>query len=160
MSSQDIADRLRGNLIPQIGQGADNPVIAPVPVLAGHAHDQLLELALDPRSAQTSTPLRAIEFAGDKLAVPGQDGVRLRHSCDLGKEFAAQAMTDLAKRDSLGVRELQPPFQLRLQNAVFGGQIFVPRQQLLVHRPGDVGQDARPIHKRPLCRTRPPPGRH
>jgi hypothetical protein len=29
---------------------------------------------------------------------------------------------------------------------VFGGQIFIPRQQLLVHRPGDVGQDARPIH--------------
>jgi hypothetical protein len=26
------------------------------------------------------------------------------------------------------------------------GQIFDPRQQLLVHRPRDVGQDARPIH--------------
>jgi hypothetical protein len=24
---------------------------------------------------------------------------------------------------------------------VFGGQIFVPRQQLLVHRPRDVGQE-------------------
>jgi hypothetical protein len=27
-----------------------------------------------------------------------------------------------------------------------GGQIFVPSQQLLVHPPCDVGQDARPIH--------------
>jgi hypothetical protein len=36
--------------------------------------------------------------------------------------------------------------------AVFGGQIFVPRQQLLVYRPGDVGQDARPIHNGPLAR--------
>jgi hypothetical protein len=27
-----------------------------------------------------------------------------------------------------------------------GGQIFVPGQQLLVHRPCDVGQDARRIH--------------
>src|SRR5262245_64610573 len=104
MSSQDIADRLSGNLIPQIGQGADNPVIAPVPVLAGHAQDQLLERALDPRSAQTSTPLRAIEFAGDKLAVPSQDGVRLRNVRDLGKELAAQAMTDLAQRDTRRLR--------------------------------------------------------
>src|SRR6266511_4131791 len=56
-------------------------------------------------------------------------------------------MTDLAERGSLSVRELQPPLQLCLQDAVFGGQIFISQQQLLVHRPGDVGQDARPIHK-------------
>jgi hypothetical protein len=28
--------------------------------------------------------------------------------------------------------------------------VFVPRQQLLVHRPRHVSQDARPIRKRPL----------
>ena len=33
-----------------------------------------------------------------------------------------------------------------------GRQILVPRQQLLIHRPRHVGQDARPIHKRP-CPT-------
>jgi hypothetical protein len=55
-------------------------------------------------------------------------------------------MADLSKCGSLGVRELQPPLQLRLQDAVFGGQVFDPRQQLLVHRSGDVSQDARPIH--------------
>ena len=32
-------------------------------------------------------------------------------------------------------------------NAVFGGQIFNSRQQFLVHRPRDVGQDARPLHE-------------
>ena len=40
-----------------------------------------------------------------------------------------------------------------LQNAIFGGQILVLRQQLLVHRPGDVGQDVRPIHNGPLAPT-------
>ena len=69
-----------------------------------------------------------------------------RHSCDLGEGIAAQAMTNLAERGSLGVRELEPSFQLGLQDAVFGGQIFVPRQQLLIHRSSDAGQDARPIH--------------
>ena len=144
---QDIANRLIADLVPQIGQRPHNPVITPVTVLLGHANDQLLNLSLDPRSARASTRLRAIEFAGDQLAVPGQDGVRPRHSCHLGENLAAQAMTDLSQRGSLGVRELQPPLQLRLQDAVLGGQIFVPRQQLLVHRPRDVGQDARPIHQ-------------
>ena len=55
-------------------------------------------------------------------------------------------MANLAERGSLGVREHQSAFQLVFQDAVFGGQIFVPGQQLLVHRPCDVGQDARPIH--------------
>jgi hypothetical protein len=55
-------------------------------------------------------------------------------------------MANLSQRGSLGVRELQAPFQLRLQDPIFGGQIFDPRQQLLVYRPRDVGQDARPIH--------------
>jgi len=40
----------------------------------------------------------------------------------------------LAERGSLGVRELQPPLQLGLQDAVFGGQIFVPSQQLVSGR--------------------------
>src|SRR6266436_5714776 len=55
-------------------------------------------------------------------------------------------MTDFAERGSLGVRELQPPLRLGLQDAIFGGQIFDPRQQLLVHHPRDEGQNTCPIH--------------
>lgn len=62
-------------------------------------------------------------------------------------------MTDLAKQASLRVQEPQPTIQLRLENGVLGRQVFVPRQQLLVYRPRHVGQDTRPIHKRPLPYT-------
>jgi hypothetical protein len=41
-------------------------------------------------------------------------------------------MTDLAERGALDVREPQSTFQLDLQDAVLGSQIFDPRQQLLV----------------------------
>ena len=61
-------------------------------------------------------------------------------------------MTDLPKHCSLGVRQLQSPIQLALQDAVFRSQIFVPRQQLLIHRPANVGKDARPVHNAPLAR--------
>src|ERR1035437_932080 len=33
-------------------------------------------------------------------------------------------------------------------------KILVPQQQLLVHRPSDVGQDTCPLHKSPLCPRR------
>src|SRR5262249_22533571 len=64
----------------------------------------------------------------------------------LGETLAAQSMADLGQRGSLGIREFQPPFQLRPEHPIFGSQIFDLRQQLLVHRPRDVSQDARPIH--------------
>jgi len=98
---------------------------------------------------------RAIELASNKLAIPAQDGVRSGYGRDIGQSLAAKPVTDLAERPSLRIRELQPACQLGLEDEVLGGQVFVPRQQLLVHRPGHVGQDARPIH----CRPRPMPTR-
>jgi hypothetical protein len=118
---------------PQISQRPHDPVIAPITVLFGHANDQLLKLSLDPRPAAASTGIRAIAFAGHQLAVPGQDGVWSGHIGHLAENLAAQSMTDLAERGSIGVRELQPPFQLRRQDAIFRGQIFGPRQQFLIH---------------------------
>ena len=149
VTPQDIADRLIGYLVTQIGQRPRDPVVAPVPVLPGHANDLFLDLSLDPRPAWAST-CRAIELVGDELAIPTKDRVRPSDRGDVGQNLAAQAMTDLAERASLGVRQLQPTSQLRLEDAVLGGQIFVPPQQILVHRPRHVGQDARPIHNGPL----------
>ncbi len=146
MTLQDVADRLIADLVPQIGQRPHNPVIAPVTVFPRHPNDQLLNFSLDLRPAGASTSFRAIEFAGHEVAVPSQDGVRPGDIGHLAENLAAQSMTDLAERGSLGVRELQPPLQLGLQDAIFGGQIFDPRQQLLVHHPRDEGQNARPIH--------------
>jgi hypothetical protein len=137
------------NLVPQIGQRPGDPVIAPVPVLAGHANDQFLDLSLDPGPARASTR-RTIELVGDELAIPAEDGVRSGYGGDVGQNLAAQTMTDLAQRPSLAVRQPQPTFQVGLEDAVLDGKILVPRQQFLVHRPRHVGQHARPIHSLPL----------
>ena len=65
-------------------------------------------------------------------------------------------MTNLAKRGSLGIRELEPSFQLGLQDAVFGRQIFVPRQHLLIHRARDAARTRAQFINGPLT---PPPSR-
>src|SRR5450759_3606843 len=70
----------------------------------------------------------------------------------------------------LRVRKLQPPLQLAPQDPVFSSQILIPQQQLLVHRPRNVGQDTCPLHESPpicppiragaLDRPKKPSGRH
>src|SRR5262245_17455845 len=103
MALQHITDRLVAHLVPEIGQRPHDPVITPAMVLPGHANDQLLNLALDPRPTRASTRLRAIEFAGHQLAVPGQDGIRPGYSRHLGECLAAKSVADLSQRGSLGV---------------------------------------------------------
>jgi hypothetical protein len=44
MATQNIANRLIGNLVAEIGQSFSDPVIAPGPILLGHANDQVLDL--------------------------------------------------------------------------------------------------------------------
>jgi hypothetical protein len=62
------------------------------------------------------------------------------------QRLSAQPLTDLGQVPALGVAQTEPPFDLVPENAVFLRQIFVSRQQFLVNRAGDIGQQAFPIH--------------
>jgi hypothetical protein len=75
MALQHIADCLIADLIPEVGQCSHDPVIAPIMLLLGHADDQLLDLSTDPRPSGAMAGLRAIEFAGNQLAVPDQNRI-------------------------------------------------------------------------------------
>src|SRR5260370_21784947 len=55
--------------------------------------------------ARAATRPRAIELAGNKLAIPAQDGVWPGYGGDVAEGLAAEPMTDLAQRTSLGVRD-------------------------------------------------------
>jgi hypothetical protein len=57
------------------------------------------------RGRRPLTSLRAVEVAGGQPTVLGQDGVRPGDACRLGESLAAQAMTNLAERGSIGVRD-------------------------------------------------------
>ena len=83
----------------------------------GHTNDQLLDLVVDRRPARASTSPRAVEFAGNKLATPGKDGVRPGDGCDLGENRTPEPMTDLAERGSVRVRQLQRAFRMRFSAA-------------------------------------------
>src|ERR1035437_6598507 len=123
--------------MPQIGQRPHNPIIAPGPILLGHANNQLLNFSVDPWPARGSPFLRPIELARDEPSVPCQDGVRKGGSRHLAECLATQSPANLPNLRSLCVRQLQPPLQLAPQNSFISSQIPVPQQQLMVHRPSD-----------------------
>jgi hypothetical protein len=56
VTAQNIADRLIGDTISQVGERPDSPVIAPAPVLLPHLHNQFRD----------SLSIRGVELPGDK----------------------------------------------------------------------------------------------
>jgi hypothetical protein len=53
---------------------------------------------------------------------------------DLSKRFASHTLSDLSERSALGITQPQSGWQLRPQNTILRGQIFILQEKLLVHR--------------------------
>src|SRR5450631_339665 len=102
--------------MPQIGQRPHDPIIAPGPILLGHANNQLLNFSVDPWPAWGSTCPRSIELASNEPSVPCQDGVRQGGSRHLAECLAAQSTANLAQLRPFGVRKPQPSLRLGLQD--------------------------------------------
>jgi hypothetical protein len=99
-----------------------------------------------PRRAYEPSNLRAISLGYQPRTVPvGLRWRRRREPCGPGDDRSRRAR--LVRRPKASTDHSAAP-----HDAVFGGQIFVPRQQLPVHRPRYVGQHPRPIHNGPLPR--------
>jgi hypothetical protein len=60
VTAQNIADRLIGDTISQVGERPDNPVIAPGPIFLRHPHNQFRDFFVDSRSTWASMRRRAI----------------------------------------------------------------------------------------------------
>src|SRR4030095_205716 len=103
VTAQDIAHRLIGNNIAQIGQCADNAVIAPAGILASHADDELSHLTPDSRPLRIRAVLGTVKLLSDEPAIPGEDGVGLSHPRDLLQRFAAEPFSDLREARTLPI---------------------------------------------------------
>ena len=55
VSTKDVAHRLIGNGVAQIGQGSDDAVVSPAGVLFGEAHNERFQFGRDTGPAQRST---------------------------------------------------------------------------------------------------------
>ena len=76
MALEDIADRLVTDRRAQVGEGVDDPIVAPGTMLPRHAHDQRLQLWIDGGTSWSLTLLRAVKLLGHELAVPAKKRAR------------------------------------------------------------------------------------
>src|SRR5256886_16701011 len=83
MAFQDVAHRLVTDRIAQVGQGADNTVIAPGAVFVCQAHHQSLGLRGNVGTSWSLTQCRAVKLLGHQCAMPAENRVRFDDSGDV-----------------------------------------------------------------------------
>ena len=139
---EDDSHRLVAHLDSQVGHCPDNPAIAPRPVLSGQAEDEFLDLGRLSRASGVSALARAVELAGDELAVPAEDDIGGDQIGDLGEGLATEALADPGESLALRVGEPEAAFEAFAKNLVLRDEVLVPEEQFLVDRPRDVGEDS------------------
>jgi hypothetical protein len=62
MALQHVADGLSGDLMPEVGQGAGDSLIAPTGVIARHLYNERFDIGGNAWPAGIRTPPGAVEF--------------------------------------------------------------------------------------------------
>src|SRR5215468_1742934 len=124
MALEDVAHRLVTDRQAEVGQGADNPVIAPRAILLGHADNQGLQLWVDLRSSWSLALGGAVELLGHQFAVPAKNRVGFDDRGHFPQGLFTELLADLGEGLTLSVTQLDASLDLMAQYPVFCDQIF------------------------------------
>jgi hypothetical protein len=93
--------------MPQVRQSPLDATVTPAGVLLGHAHDQLLDLLGDTRSAKRSSRLAPVKLLGEQSLVPAYEAVGSRDGRNRFETFAAEGMGQRGETATFDVRQAQ-----------------------------------------------------
>src|SRR5258706_12927804 len=130
----------------EICQGAYDPIVAPARIFPRHLHDQAFFFLIYLGAPYTSTESRPIKFVRDELPIPTQNRIGLGRCRHVLQSLSTQAVSDLGQCRLFSFRKQQPTLDLTSQDPVLRRQIFVSQQKFLIHRSGEIGEQARPKH--------------
>jgi len=91
------------HLMSQVGEGADNPIIAPAGILSRHSDHQSFHFCRNRRATWILPAFRAVELLDYEPSIPRQNRVRLRDAGHLPHRLAAEAFSDLGQSCPLGI---------------------------------------------------------
>src|SRR5437879_328470 len=109
---EDVAHRLRTDRQAQVGQGADDAVIAPGAILLGYTHDQGLPLWVNHGATRSLTLGGAVTLLGHELTVPAKNGLGLDDRRHFLQSLLAQLLANLGEDFALAIAESYAPFDL------------------------------------------------
>ena len=147
MALEDATHRLITDGQTQVGQGADDPVIAPGAVFLGHAENQGFEVLINLGSSSRLALPRAITFLGDQCAVPAENRIGFDESGNLLQGLLAQRLTDVSQCLAFAITQPEASLDLVSEDTVFRHQLFVAQQQFLIDGPRDIREQVVPIHR-------------
>src|SRR5687768_12226069 len=128
----------------EISQCADDAVITPARIIFRHADGQVGNLTADARPTWIRSRFRTIELLGYEPVIPGKNRVGLCYARYVVQRFAAESLADFSECGPLRIGEPQARRKMRSQYAVFGSQVLIAQQQLLVNEPCYIRQQACP----------------
>ena len=100
MSLENIADRLIGDFVTEIGQGALDPVVSPVGILFRHAEYQLFDGVRNCPPSWFLFPLiTGILFLRHQLLIPTEDSVRSDERGHVRQSLATPGLFRLHDRE-------------------------------------------------------------
>jgi hypothetical protein len=146
MALENIAHRLVTDRQAQVGEGADDPVIAPGAILAGQPHYERLELLVNAGTSNRLTWLYVTTLLRGKLAVPGQDGVGLDKRRDLFQSLLAELLARLSEGSTTAIAQLYTTSDLLAEDTILCGYVGITQPKLFVNRRTDRHQPLFPIH--------------
>src|SRR5262249_48246784 len=125
---EDVPPPLCTDRQAQIGQSANDPVVAPGAFLLCHTHDQGLKLLVDHGAAGRFALVGTVELLSDERAVPAKNRVRFDDMSDLFQCLLAQLFAKLRQAPSLCVSQMDTTFDLLTQYAVLCHEILIVQQ--------------------------------
>jgi hypothetical protein len=91
----------------EVGETADDTVVAPSRVLSRHAYDQSFNCGRKGRAARIRATFGTVEFLGNQPAVPRHDGIWKSDGSDLLKVLATQPLADLSQSRAFWIGKAQ-----------------------------------------------------
>jgi hypothetical protein len=126
--------------VAQIGQRPLDPPIAPIPVLASQANDQIRDLMAGSRPTWPPA-LAAVILLGDQLSVPGQQGFWRDEGGHFPQDATAEHLCSCSQAATLIVVQSEAPsYESLPQYPVFLAEVLNGVTLLLAEPPGNRDQ--------------------
>jgi hypothetical protein len=149
MPFENVPPGLVTDGVPEVGQGADDPVIAPRAIFLGHAYDQGLQLWVNGGTAWRLALCGAIKRLGHELPVPAKNRGGLDDRGHFFQRLPAELLADVRSCLALAIAQAYTPFDLVAKHAIFGHEILMAYQQFLIDSSSDRRQQMFPVHRLP-----------
>ena len=133
MPLEDIAHRLIAHAVAKIGQCARNPIIPPGAVLPRHAHHERLQFLINRGTPWGLPLLGAIKLLGDQLPMSCADRIGFGDGRDFLQRVLPELLANYRQGLSSTVTEPQTALDLLTEHTIFGDEVLITQQQLLVH---------------------------